>query len=101
MNNFFCENAWKMDTQSSQKFAIKCKVSYSEFKLYRLSLKLEALTALHILEKSNFDAYYQDYIVTIVGERAFILLKNFKMLEPCGIINDRKLYALNNQLFTR
>lgn len=46
MNNFFCENAWKMDTQSMQKFAIKCKVSYSEFKLYRLSLKLEALTAL-------------------------------------------------------
>ena len=74
----------------------KAYTCYSEFKLYRLSLKLEALTALHILEKSNFDAYYQDYIVTIVGERAFILLKNFKMLEPCGIINDRKLYALNN-----
>ena len=46
MNNFFCENAWKMDAQSMQKFATKCKVSYSEFKLYRLSLKLEALTAL-------------------------------------------------------
>ena len=40
------------------------------------------------------DAVYEDTIVDIVGTKGLQLLREFKLIESCGIINGRKLYAL-------
>lgn len=40
------------------------------------------------------DAVYEDAIVDIVGVKGLQLLREFKLIESCGIINGRKLYAL-------
>lgn len=40
------------------------------------------------------DALYEDAIVNLVGKRGLQLLREFKLVESCGIINGNKLYAL-------
>lgn len=40
------------------------------------------------------DAIYEDVIIREIGQRGFELIREFRLMEPCGVINGRKLYAL-------
>lgn len=42
----------------------------------------------------DFDAIYEDYLIYLVGFEGFYILKENRLLESCGVINGRKLYAL-------
>lgn len=44
----------------------------------------------------GFDAVYEDYIINLVGEAGLTELRSNDLLEPCGIIHERTLYALRN-----
>ena len=39
-------------------------------------------------------AVYEDTIIDIIGKRGLTLLRKHKLIESCGVINKRKLYAL-------
>lgn len=43
----------------------------------------------------GFDAIYEDYIISLVGEDGFYNLRKAKLLTTCGSINGRNLYTLN------
>lgn len=40
------------------------------------------------------DAIYEDKILDIIGRRGLDLIREFHLMESCGIINGRRLYAL-------
>lgn len=40
------------------------------------------------------DAVYEDKIIDLVGKYGLALVMEFHLMEPCGSINGRKLYAL-------
>ena len=48
------------------------------------------------LETDGFDSVYEDYIVQLVGLHGLIALKQYRLIESCGVINDRQLYALSD-----
>ena len=43
--------------------------------------------------KGKLDAAYEDTIITIIGKRGLSLLREFNLIESCGFINGRRLYA--------
>lgn len=45
-------------------------------------------------ETKGLDAVYEDYIDYLVGASGLAALKEHKMLETCGMVNGRQLYAL-------
>lgn len=45
-------------------------------------------------EGKGIDALYSDYIVNLVGTYGLNALLNNKLLEPCGVLSGRQLYAL-------
>ena len=45
-------------------------------------------------ECEGMDSIYGDYIERIVGEYGLEALRYFKLIESCGVINDRQLYVL-------
>ena len=50
--------------------------------------------------KSDFefyDAVYEDHIVSVIGTAGLTELRSNGLLEPCGAIADRQLYALVNK----
>ena len=51
----------------------------------------------HILasECEGLDAIYEDYIVKLIGEEGFELLRCEKILTVCGSVNGRTLYVLS------
>ena len=46
------------------------------------------------LDSEGMDAIYRDYIVGLVGVYGLNALLGHKLLEPCGVIEGRKLYVL-------
>jgi hypothetical protein len=46
-------------------------------------------------ETEGLDAIYEDYIIRLLGEDGFMLLRKHKHLITCGTINGRTLYTLN------
>lgn len=40
------------------------------------------------------DAVYEDTIIELIGSYGLALMRKFRLMEPCGSINGRKLYAL-------
>ena len=42
----------------------------------------------------GFDAIYEDYILRLVGEYGLHVLKSYRLIETCGIINGHQLYTL-------
>lgn len=40
------------------------------------------------------ETVYEDIIINLVGERGLALLREFHLIESCGVIEGRKLYAL-------
>ena len=41
-----------------------------------------------------FDAIYENYIVSLVGNTGLEELKKHKLLETCGVVNGGQLYVL-------
>lgn len=39
-------------------------------------------------------AIYEDYILKLIGKFGLDALKEFKLVETCGVINGRQLYVL-------
>jgi hypothetical protein len=48
-------------------------------------------------DAGDLDAIYEDYICHIVGVSGLFALKEEGLLEGCGIVNSRRLYALVNR----
>lgn len=42
----------------------------------------------------NAETVYEDVIIDLVGQRSLALLREFRLIESCAVINGRKLYAL-------
>lgn len=45
-------------------------------------------------DSKGMDAIYEDYILHMVGTVGLFALKDYKLVETCGIVNGRQLYAL-------
>lgn len=45
-------------------------------------------------ECDGLDAVYEDYIISLVGLYGLLTLKGNKLLEACGVVNGRQLYAI-------
>lgn len=45
-------------------------------------------------ELEFFDAVYEDHIVELVGSTGLEALKEYKLLETCGVMGGRQLYTL-------
>lgn len=45
-------------------------------------------------EFKGFDAIYEDAIVKLVGTFGLNMLRMNKLVESCGVVNGRQLYAL-------
>ena len=45
-------------------------------------------------ECDGLDAVYEDYIISLVGLYGLLVLKGNKLLETCGVIDGRQLYAI-------
>lgn len=45
-------------------------------------------------ECRGLDAVYEDYIINLVGLYGLLVLKGNKLLETCGVVNGRQLYAI-------
>ena len=45
-------------------------------------------------ETEKFDAIYEDYIINLIGTAGLTELRSNELLEPCGIVHERALYAL-------
>lgn len=77
----------------------KCtiKQSYEDYELERECRAKEAqsyYSALGCYFHWKVDAIYEDKILDIIGQHGLDLIREFRLMEPCGIINGRKLYAL-------
>ena len=42
----------------------------------------------------DLDAIYEDYIIYLVGYEGLYVLRENRLVESCGVVNGRKLYAL-------
>lgn len=89
------ENGWKLSECEEMEQAAEC-MTYEEFTEYRKQQKIQARKAMEELRHkfAGADAIYADVIVQEVGEKVFALLKRFCMIESCGVIQGRKLYAI-------
>lgn len=47
------------------------------------------------IESQGLDAIYEDYIIRLVGEEGFEILRDKKYLTTCGSVNGRNLYTLD------
>lgn len=45
-------------------------------------------------DTEGMDAIYKDYIIQMVGVYGFNALYSERLLEGCGVVNDRKLFVL-------
>lgn len=45
-------------------------------------------------ECRDFDAIYEDYLITLVGTEGLQTLRENRLVEPCGVVYGRRLYAL-------
>lgn len=45
-------------------------------------------------EFQGSDALYEDYIIHMIGVVGLNALKDNRLLESCGVVNGRQLYAL-------
>ena len=46
------------------------------------------------LDAKGLDAMYEDYIIHVIGVAGLTELRTNGLLEPCGIVLGRQLYAL-------
>ena len=77
----------------------KCtlKQSYEDYEMEREARCHEAQGYYSVLGcyfHWKVDAINEDKILDIIGQHGLDLIREFHLMEPCGIINGRKLYAL-------
>ena len=67
-----------------------------EVKEQRYKMKQYADRVYHALAKEcqGLDAIYEDYIIRLVGEEGFDILREGKFITTCGSVNGRTLYTL-------
>lgn len=46
------------------------------------------------LDCEGMDSIYKDYIIQMVGVYGFNALHQGKLIESCGVVNERQLYVL-------
>lgn len=66
-----------------------------EAELHARELEAESVHAFiinHFHHKA--EAIYEDAIIDLVGVHGLDLLREFHLIEGCGVIEDRKLYAV-------
>lgn len=96
MKDTFLENGWKMSDEDMMWYAAKAGLTYKEYTAYKETLKNQAKEAMRDL-KGMFvgaDALYEDTIINSVGEKFLVLFRRFEMIESCGVIGGRKVYAI-------
>ena len=62
---------------------------------YRLKQYTDKVYHALASECQGLDAIYEDYIINLIGEEGFELLRYEKILTVCGSVNGRTLYVLN------
>lgn len=76
---------------------ISVKQAYADYELEQQFKQLEAQNY-YMLVVSHFHckdcAVYEDTIINIIGKHGLSMLREFHLIESCGIINGRKFYAL-------
>lgn len=45
-------------------------------------------------DAKGLDAMYEDYIIHVIGVAGLTELRTNNLLEPCGVVHGRHLYAL-------
>lgn len=71
--------------------------SFKDYESERASREFEAqniYSAIGAYFHWKVDAVYEDKIIDLVGQHGLELVKEFRLMEPCGSINGRKLYTL-------
>ena len=46
-------------------------------------------------ELGDFDSVYESAIIQLVGEYGLRILMDHRLIETCGVVNGRQLYALD------
>lgn len=46
------------------------------------------------LDAKGLDAMYEDYIIHVIGVAGLTELRTNNLLEPCGVVHGRHLYAI-------
>lgn len=90
-------NQWLFDIpELGVRIELTC-TDKGEVKEQRYKMKQFADRVHHALacECQGLDAIYEDYIIKVVGEEGFDILREQKLLTTCGSINGRTLYTLN------
>lgn len=64
-----------------------------------MGILIDALFARHVYdilkhESEGMDAIYEDYILHMVGTIGLFALRDYKMIETCGVVGGRQLYTL-------
>lgn len=54
----------------------------------------EILSAVSSYFHHKAETVYEDVIINLVGNRGLALLREFKLIETCAVLEGRKLYAL-------
>lgn len=73
------------------------KQSYEDYKLEqeaRLKEAQSCYSAIGSYFHWKVDAVYEDKIIDLVGRHGLDLIREFRLMQSCGIINGRRLYAL-------
>jgi hypothetical protein len=63
--------------------------------LYKMHQYVDRVYFAIARECQGLDAIYEDYIIRLVGEIGFEVLRDKKCLTTCGSVNGRTLYTLN------
>ena len=89
------ENGWKLDIEEEMEQAAKC-MTYEEWELYKDQQLKQTKEAMRDLKGMNpgIETMYEDAIIAVVGLKFLTLFRKYEMIESCGMIAGRKLYAI-------
>lgn len=90
-------NQWLFDIpERGVRVELTC-TDKGEVKEQRYKMKQYTDRVYHALarECQGLDAIYEDYIIKLVGEEGFDILREQRVLTTCGSINGRNLYTLD------
>lgn len=93
--NEFLQNGWKLENNDEMWEAAHC-MTYEEYKEYKDQQSKQAHEAMRDLKGMypKIEALYEDTIREVVGEKFLVLFRKLNMIESCGVIEGRKLYAI-------
>lgn len=89
-NKFFSDD---MDQVEDKLFRLQNCVNALEG-LVRHMQYVDQVYQILVEECGNLDSIYEDYIINLIGIKGLNSLKEKNLLETCGVVNGRQLYAL-------